>query len=51
MLIEGRDPKSDALKRARGFDSFKAENKNNRNRIQFKKERFEFQIALLYIIS
>jgi hypothetical protein len=29
MLTEvlGRDPKSDALMRARGFDSFKAENK------------------------
>jgi hypothetical protein len=32
MLTEvlGRDPKSDALMRARGFDSFKAENKNDR---------------------
>jgi hypothetical protein len=29
--------------------SFKAENKNDRNSLT--KERFEFQIALLYIIS
>jgi peptidyl-dipeptidase Dcp len=33
----GRDPKSDALMRARGFDSFKAENKIIENGIQFNK--------------
>jgi hypothetical protein len=34
--------------RARGFDSFKAENKNDRTVFSLLKKRFEFQIALLY---